>query len=100
MQSGSCLLEAAYRQYRSKGAVFVGIDYQDATSDARRFVKAHSVTYPVVRDPGQVAAEYGTMGTPETFFINREGRLVDAPVVGTVVNQRSAFERGVRASLS
>jgi cytochrome c biogenesis protein CcmG, thiol:disulfide interchange protein DsbE len=94
------VLEAAFRQYHSNGAVFVGIDYQDATSDARRFVQAHGVTYPVVRDPGQVAAEYGIMGTPETFFINRDGRLVDAPVVGTVVNQRSAFERGVQASLS
>ena len=94
------VLEAAFSQYHGKGAVFVGIDYQDATSDARRFVEAHGLTYPVVRDSGQVAAEYGIAGTPETFFINRDGRLVDAPVVGTVVNQRSAFERGLRGALS
>lgn len=93
------VLEAAYRQYRTKGAVFVGIDYQDATSDARRFVEAHGITYPVVRDPGQIAAAYGIVGTPETFFINRDGRLIDAPVLGTVVNQRPAFERGLRAAL-
>ena len=48
----SGVLEAASRQYRSQGAVFVGIDYQDATPDARRFVKAHGITYPVVRASG------------------------------------------------
>ena len=96
----SGVLEAASRQYRSQGAVFVGIDYQDATPDARRFVKAHGITYPVVRASGQIATEYGLVGTPETFFINRDGRLADAPVLGTVVNQRSAFEQGIRAALN
>ena len=99
-KADSGVLETAYRRFRSQGTVFVGIDYEDATSDARRFVEAHGITYPVVRDPGQTAAEYGIEGTPETFFINRNGRLVGAPVVGTIVDQRSAFERGIQAALN
>ncbi len=95
----SGVLEAAYLRYQSQGAVFVGVDYQDATSDARRFVEAHGITYPVVRDSGHVGGEYGLLGTPETFFVNRQGRLVGDPVIGTVVDQKSAFERGVQAAL-
>lgn len=105
--SSSCLpckreagvLESAFRRYRSQGVVFVGIDYQDFSSDARRFVQAHGISYPVVRDPGRIAAEYGIVGTPETFFVNRKGQLADPPIVGTSVNQKTAFAQGLQAAL-
>lgn len=93
------VLEAAFRRYHSQGVVFVGIDYQDFSSDARRFVHAHGITYPVVRDPGRIATEYGIIGTPETFFVNRKGQLADPPIIGTIVNQKTAFARGLQAAL-
>lgn len=93
----SARLELAYREHRSDGIVFVGIDFQDALSDAHRFVRAHGITYPVVRDPGDIVDRYGLLGTPETFFIDRRGRLVGDPIVGTIVNQQDAFKRGLEA---
>lgn len=96
----SKVLETAYHRYRADGVVFVGVDFQDAVSDARRFVRVHGITYPVVRDPGSIVYHYGLIGTPETFFVDRQGRLVGGPIVGTVVNQEKGFERGIRAAIN
>lgn len=95
----SKMLEAAYRRYRSEGVVFVGVDFQDAVSDARRFVRVHGITYPVIRDSGNLVGRYGLIGTPETFFIDRRGRLASNPIIGTVVNQAKGFEDGIRAAM-
>ena len=95
----SKVLEAAYRRYRSEGVVFVGVDFQDAVGDARRFVRVHGITYPVIRDSGDLVDRYGLIGTPETFFIDRLGRLVNGPVIGTVLDQPKQFERGIKAAI-
>ena len=95
------MLERAWRQYRRQGVVFLGIDYHDVTSDARTFLSHHGVTYPTVQDgSGAVADRYGVSAVPETYFVDRRGRLVGAHIVGTVVDQADAFWRGVEAALS
>jgi len=95
------MLERAWRQYRRQGVVFLGIDYHDVTSDARTFLSHHGVTYPTVQDgSGAVADRYGVSAVPETYFVDRRGRLVGAHIVGTVVDQADAFRRGVEAALS
>jgi cytochrome c biogenesis protein CcmG, thiol:disulfide interchange protein DsbE len=82
-------LQQAYAQYRKDGVVFVGVDYWDSIAEGRKFVDRHGVTYPVVRDPGgTVADRYGVTGTPETFFVDRRGRLVGAHILGPI-NQGS-----------
>jgi cytochrome c biogenesis protein CcmG/thiol:disulfide interchange protein DsbE len=82
-------LQQAYAEYRNQGVVFVGIDYWDSIAEGRKFVDRHGVTYPVVRDPGgNVADRYGVTGTPETFFIDRRGRLVGDHILGPI-NQGS-----------
>ena len=95
------MLEQAWQQYRKQGVVFVGVDYHDVTSDARRFLQHHDVTYPSVQDgSGSIADRYGVSAVPETYFIDRRGRLVGTHIVGTVVNQAEAFRRGVEAALA
>ena len=56
----------------------------------------------VSRDPGlgDLVDRYGLIGTPETFFIDRSGRLASKPVIGTVVNQAKGFEDGIRAAMN
>ena len=94
------MLEDAWRQYRSQGVVFVGIDWHDVKSDARRFLDHHGVTYPTVLDgSGSITDRYGVVGVPETYFIDRRGRLVGEHIVGTVVNQKDRFRSGVEAAL-
>ena len=64
------------------------------------FLAHHGVTYPTVRDgSGSVADRYGVSAVPETYFIDRRGRLVGEHIVGTVVDQQDAFRRGVEAAL-
>jgi cytochrome c biogenesis protein CcmG/thiol:disulfide interchange protein DsbE len=72
-------LERVWRDQRSRGVVVVGLDAKDFRRDARRFAKRFHLTFPLVYDgPGDVAKEYGVTGFPETFVIDRDGRVVDA----------------------
>jgi len=94
------MLEDAWQRYRSQGVVFVGIDWHDVKSDARRFLDHHGVTYPTVLDgSGSITDSYGVVGVPETYFIDRRGRLVGEHIVGTVVNQKDRFRSGIEAAL-
>ena len=69
-------LEAAWRRYRERGVVLVGIVYQDSEANAREFINRHGKTYPNGMDPGsRIAIDYGVYGVPETFFIDRAGRI-------------------------
>ena len=94
------LLEQAWNQYKSRGVVFLGVDYNDVASDARTFLSHHGITYPTVQDgSGSIGDEYGLTGVPETYFIDRNGRLVGSHIVGTITNQVAAFDRGIQAAL-
>jgi cytochrome c biogenesis protein CcmG, thiol:disulfide interchange protein DsbE len=94
------LLEQAWNQYRGSGVVFVGVDYHDVASDARTFLTHHGITYPTVQDgSGMTGDRYGLTGVPETYFIDRRGRLVGTHIVGTITNQVAAFHSGIQAAL-
>jgi cytochrome c biogenesis protein CcmG, thiol:disulfide interchange protein DsbE len=94
------MLEQASRQYRKQGVVFLGVDFHDVAGDARTFLEHHGVTYPTVQDgSGSVADRYGVSAVPETYFIDRQGRLVGEHIMGTVVHAKDAFRRGVEAAL-
>jgi cytochrome c biogenesis protein CcmG, thiol:disulfide interchange protein DsbE len=93
----AAMLEQASREHPN--VVFLGVDYHDVTSDARTFLEHHGVTYPTVQDgSGQIADRYGVSAVPETYFIDRHGRLVGEHIVGTVVHQKDAFRRGLEAA--
>ncbi len=69
-------LEAAWRKYRDQGVVFVGVNIQDEEESAREFLGEFGITYPNGIDRGsRIAIEYGVWGLPETFFIDRDGRV-------------------------
>lgn len=70
------LLEAAWRLAKDRDVVFLGVNIQDTEEGARRFIQEFDVTYPNGRDAGsRIAINYGVYGLPETFFIDREGRI-------------------------
>jgi cytochrome c biogenesis protein CcmG/thiol:disulfide interchange protein DsbE len=78
-------LEAAWQRYRRQGVVVIGVDGQDFSGDAKRFLTKHKITYPNVHDgPGNIGSKYGVTGYPETYFVDRRGRLVGDRVVGEV----------------
>lgn len=70
------VLERSWRAYRDRGVVVIGVDIQDTTEAAQKFVRDFGLTFPNARDPsGKVSVDYGTYGVPETFFIDRRGRI-------------------------
>ena len=73
------MLERAHERLKKAGEGGVlGVTYQDAPTDSRAFVEEHDVRYPIVRDVGTNLAEaYGTGRLPETFVLDRRGRIVD-----------------------
>lgn len=71
------LLERASREYAGRGLVVVGVNIQDLEPEARKFIAQFRISYPNVRDrDGRISRAYGITGVPESFFIDREGRVV------------------------
>jgi peroxiredoxin len=57
--------------------VFVGVDAQDLSSDARSFARSHDVRYDLVHaSDDSIKDRYGVTGFPETFVIGRNGRAL------------------------
>jgi cytochrome c biogenesis protein CcmG, thiol:disulfide interchange protein DsbE len=71
------VLESAWRAYRDRGVVLVGVDVWDSEADARAFLRQYGVTYPNGPDgSGEILIDSGVTGIPETYFVDREGQLV------------------------
>jgi len=71
-------LVAAAERYQPKGVIFYGVLYNDSPDAARRWLaEMGGQPYPTLLDPGsRTAIDYGLYGVPETFFIDREGKVV------------------------
>jgi cytochrome c biogenesis protein CcmG, thiol:disulfide interchange protein DsbE len=98
-----CKLEArevasAYRRWADRGVVFLGVDAQDLKSAARAYLKRYGVTYPNVRDAiGETWPKWGVTGVPETFFIDRRGRVVPPHITGQA--SREKLDQGIQRAL-
>jgi cytochrome c biogenesis protein CcmG/thiol:disulfide interchange protein DsbE len=91
-------LEAAYRKWRDRGVVFLGVDANDFGSDGRHFVSKHRISYLNLADgQGSSVGRWGVTGFPETFFIDRRGRAVAH--VGLEI-KADELEAGIRKALA
>lgn len=73
------VVSAASRKWAAKDVVFVGVDEQDLSGPATKFMRRFDITYPVISDDGPLIGHYGVTGYPETFFIDRQGRVIPLP---------------------
>lgn len=90
-------LERHWRSAKKRGVLFVGLNQQDTREDAGDFLRGFGLTFPQVRDPGNATARtWGVTGIPETFFVDRAGRVV-SHVIGVVSDDQ--LETGVRAAV-
>ena len=61
---------------RARGVVVLGISIDVDDNAYHRFLQERNVNFLTVRDPDQkVASMYGTSGWPETYVIDRQGKL-------------------------
>jgi cytochrome c biogenesis protein CcmG, thiol:disulfide interchange protein DsbE len=70
------VLEQAEHMLNAHDGTVLGVTYLDNPSDSESFMREHHLTYPVVRDVnGNFVRGFGTTGVPESFVINRQGRI-------------------------
>jgi cytochrome c biogenesis protein CcmG, thiol:disulfide interchange protein DsbE len=70
------LLEREQRLIAHHNATILGVTYLDNSSDSEQFVHQWHITYPVLRDvDGKFVRSFGTNAVPETFVIDRRGRV-------------------------
>jgi len=93
------LLEATWRKFKDQGLMVVGVDIQDKEANALEFIRRFGFTFPNAPDPGsKVSIDYGVYGVPETFFVDRHGRIaykhVGALTPGLLEAQVQALLKG------
>ncbi|MEO8651245.1 MAG: DsbE family thiol:disulfide interchange protein [Hyphomicrobiaceae bacterium] len=62
---------------RSPGVRVVGVNYKDLAANARRFLGRYGNPFAAIGADvsGRTAIEWGVYGMPETFVLDREGRI-------------------------
>ncbi len=88
-----------YTRYADKGLAFVSVDVSwDSESGAKDFVEQYRLPFPVGRDGnGSITTVYGVDSTPNTFFIGKDGTVVDR-VEGEM--EESGFEDHIKPLLA
>jgi len=72
----SPVLERWHRRIQDRGGTVVGVDMLDVTGDAQDFISEYKLTYPMLKDKdGHGLETYGVVQYPETFVIDRRGRI-------------------------
>jgi peroxiredoxin len=92
-------LERLHRALGPEGVSVVTVSTDEDEDELRRFVAVRALTLPVLKDPGGrvAASEYRTTGYPETFVLDRQGRILQH-VVGPAEwdsAERLAYFRGL-----
>jgi cytochrome c biogenesis protein CcmG/thiol:disulfide interchange protein DsbE len=92
------MLNAAAAHWAGRNVVFVGVDEIDLHGPAKAFMKRYRVAYPSIYDGvGTLAGKFGVTGTPETFFIDRRGRVVPPHIIART--KRADLDAGIQRAL-
>jgi cytochrome c biogenesis protein CcmG/thiol:disulfide interchange protein DsbE len=70
------VLRQAEKTLKAHGGTVLGVTFQDSTGNAESFMKKYGVDYPVLHDAsGSIASALGVSDVPETFIVNRQGKI-------------------------
>ena len=84
------------RLYGESGLEIVAISDENAEM-IRDFVAEHDITYTNLVGTEAVAEQYGVLGLPMAFLLDREGRIVGSPIFGP--KARKSLEPKIRELL-
>jgi cytochrome c biogenesis protein CcmG, thiol:disulfide interchange protein DsbE len=71
------VLERAQQKLASSGGTVLGVTYKDDADASRDFMRKFKLSYPSLRDDRlDLAPKYGTTKLPETFVLDKRGRVV------------------------
>lgn len=75
------LLEQAWRDYKGKDVVFLGIAHLDTEKESLEYLRKYGITYPNGPDIGdKISQQYHITGVPETFFIDKDGNIAHVQI--------------------
>jgi cytochrome c biogenesis protein CcmG/thiol:disulfide interchange protein DsbE len=78
-QTEAPILRSAQQRLAEHGGTVLGVTWQDSSTDALSYMHNNHLSFPVLLDPGDTFVQpYGVNGPPETFIVNRQGRVVAA----------------------
>jgi peroxiredoxin len=97
------VLDKLAKDYADKGLVVLGVAGDDDSRAVTDFLARQPVHYEVLFDPGgAIGTQYGITGYPETFFVDREGRVrkqIIGPVPAEGAPSRAEFQGMVESLL-
>jgi len=87
------------KQYGAQGLQIVGVAMDDSSKeDIAKFAKDMGVNYPVLLGKEEVGDAYGGVpALPETFFISRDGKIVDK-IIG--LKGKAEIEDSIKRALN
>jgi peroxiredoxin len=66
------------QEYKDKGVVVLGVSNDKNERLYKRFLSQMHVSYDTARDPeANISASYGTFQLPETYIIDRNGKVLE-----------------------
>ncbi|HEY1207718.1 MAG: TlpA disulfide reductase family protein [Bryobacteraceae bacterium] len=84
-----CVLETPslnefQKEYAKDGVVVLGISVDQNATAYRNFLQRMKISFATARDPeAKIASDYGTFQYPETYIINRDGKVVEKIISNT-----------------
>ncbi len=77
----AALLEQAWKDYKDRGVMFLGVDYLDTEKEGLAYMAKYGITYPSGPDIGdKISQAYAITGVPETFFIDQAGNIAHVQI--------------------
>jgi peroxiredoxin len=77
-------LEKFAEQTRTLGVTVLGVSVDQDPAALQKFIAQAHLSFPVARDPQQVVAgRYGTFKFPETYILDRDGRVAEKIIGAT-----------------
>ena len=74
---------------KTHGVVVLGISVDEDSNALQNFVQEYHISYPIGRDPDRsLSARYGTVQFPETYILDRRGRLAEKVIGATDWNDQ------------
>jgi cytochrome c biogenesis protein CcmG/thiol:disulfide interchange protein DsbE len=86
------------RKYGAKGLAVVGVSMDESWKVVKPFLAATDVPYRILLADEPTAQRYGIKGMPDTFLIDRKGKVAAAYLAGLV--DKDDVEANIKAMLS
>jgi len=85
-------MQASYDTLRDQGFVVLAVNELEDTEQVITHVQKHGHTFPVVMDhDNRVASQYGVVGLPASFLVDRQG-IVREKIVGSLLTEERIAE--------